>query len=79
MVKTKNHSPSAREKKLNCNNGKLCDIRANYEVFFPIYSEEKGKRLCSLVKRKFSMPKYFEEDVLIDIGLKNTINSFSES
>ena len=54
------------------------DIKDKYDVFFPIYSKEGGKRFYSLTKRKFSMPKYFDDKILGNIGIQDFSNSLCE-
>ena len=63
-------------KRLRDGKVKSKDIRAEYDAFLSIYYEEKGRRFCSLVKRTFNKPKYFEEEVLLNMGLKGTIDIF---
>ena len=58
--------------------GELKDISKDYDAFFPIYSEEEGKRFCSLVKRKFSLPKYFDDEILVGIEMKDFVNTLCE-
>ena len=63
-------------RRLSDSKGKSKDIRTDYDAFFAIYSEEVGKRFCSLVKRNFSKPKYFDDEVLFNLGIKRTIDVF---
>ena len=61
MARTKKQHPHAKGKMPINSGGKPRDLRDDYDAFFPLYSKDEGKRFCSLVKRKFSMPKYFDE------------------
>ena len=70
----KQHSQAKGKKPIN-SRGKQCDIRDDYDAFFPIYSEDEGKRFCSLVKRKFSMPKYFDDRLLDELEMKDFIDN----
>ena len=40
---------------------KPMNLKEEYDVFFPIYSDEEGKRFSSLCKRNICMPKYFDD------------------
>ena len=73
MARTKTPTQGRR---LSDGKGKSMDIRTNYDTFFAIYSEEEGKRFCSLVKRNLSKPKYFDDEVLFNLGIKRTIDVF---
>ena len=42
-------------------------------AFFPNHSEKEGKKFLSLLKREFRLPKFFDNDVLIDIGLNEDV------
>ena len=53
---------------------KPADIKEEYDAFFPIYSDEKGKRFSSLSKRNICMPKYFDDQLLKDIGMHDFVN-----
>ena len=55
--------------------GKQSDISDDYDAFFPIYSEDEGKQFCSLVKRKISMPKYFDDRLLDELEMKDFIDN----
>ena len=66
MARTKTQTQGRR---LSNGKGKSKDIRVDYDTFFVIYSEEEGKRLCSLVKRNFNKPKYFDDEVLFNLGI----------
>ena len=63
-------------RRLSDGKGKSKDIRVDYNAFFAIYSEEEGKRFYSLVKRNFSKPKYFDDEVLFNLGIKGIIYVF---
>ena len=43
---------------------KPIDLKEEYDAFFPIYSDEEGKKFCSLLKRNLSMPKHFDDQLL---------------
>ena len=73
MARTK--TPTLR-RRLSDGKGKSKDIRVDYNAFIAIYSEEEGKRFYSLVKRNFSKPKYFDDEVLLKLGIKGTIYVF---
>ena len=75
MARTKKQHSQAKGKKPINSRGKQCDIRDDYDAFFPIYSEDEGKRFCSLVKRKFSMPKYFDDRLLDELEMKDFIDN----
>ena len=51
-------------------------MRNEYEALFVIHSDEEGKKLCSLVKKNFSKSKYFDDEVLLNMGIKGTIDVF---
>ena len=63
-------------RRLSDGKGKPKDMSNEYEAFFAIHSEEEGKKFCSLVKRNFSKPKYFDDEVLLNMGIKGTIDVF---
>ena len=52
MARTKKQHSQAKGKKPINSKGKQCDIRDEYDAVFPIFSEDEGKRFCSLVKKK---------------------------
>ena len=49
-------------------------LKEEYDAFFPIYSDEEGKRFCSLLKRNLSMPKHFDDQLLKDIHMFDYVN-----
>ena len=53
---------------------KPTDLKDKYDAFFSILSDEKGKRFCSLSKRNICMPKYFDNQILKDIGMHDFVN-----
>ena len=53
---------------------KPMDLKEEYDVFFPIYLDEGGKRFSSLCKRNICMPKYFDDQFLKDIGMYGFVN-----
>ena len=53
---------------------KPIDIKEEYDAFFPIYSDEEGKKFSSLCKRNVCMPKYFDEQLLKDMGVHDFVN-----
>ena len=53
---------------------KPMDLKEEYDAFFPIYSEEEGKMFSSLYKRNICMPKYFDDQLLKDIGMHDFVN-----
>ena len=50
------------------------DLKEEYDAFFPIYSDEEGKRFSSLCKKNICMPKYFDDQLLKDIGMHDFVN-----
>ena len=53
---------------------KPMDIKDKYDAFFPIFSDEEGKRFSSLSKRNICMPKYFDYQLLKNIGMHDFVN-----
>ena len=53
---------------------KPTDLKDKYDAFFPIFSNEEGKRFCSLSKRNICMPKNFDDQLLKDIGMHEFVN-----
>ena len=53
---------------------KPMDLKEKYDAFFPIYSNEEGKRFSSLCKRNICMPKYFDDQLLKDIRMHDFVN-----
>ena len=53
---------------------KPMDLKEEYDAFFPICSDEEGKRFSSLSKRNICMPKYFNDQLLKDIGMHDFVN-----
>ena len=53
---------------------KPIDLKEEYGAFFPIYSDEKGKKFYSLVKRNLCMPKHFDDQLLQDIHMYEYVN-----
>ena len=47
----------------------VSDITKEYGAPFSIRSYEEGMKFHSLLKRKFTLPKFFDDDVLYDIGV----------
>ena len=43
---------------------KPIDLKEKYDPFFPIYSDEEGKKFSSLIKRNLYMPKHFDDQLL---------------
>ena len=78
MNRTKKQHPHAKGKKPIKSGGRPLDISNDYDASCPLYSEDEGKRFCSLVKRKFSMPKYFDDELLVDIEMKEFIDKLCE-
>ena len=54
MARTRTQS---QDKKLSDGRTKTRDMRDDYDALFAIYSEEEGKKFCSLIKRSFSKIK----------------------
>ena len=52
---------------------RIYDLMSRIDAFFPIHSEEEGEIFLSFRKHKFKLPKFFDYDVLYDIGLKEDI------
>ena len=50
------------------------NLKDKYNAFFPIFSNEEGKRFYSLSKRNICMPKYFDHQILKDIGMHDFVN-----
>ena len=53
---------------------KPIDLKEEYDACFPIYSDEKGKKFCSLLKRNLSIPKHFDDQLLQDIHMFEYVN-----
>ena len=53
---------------------KPIDLKEEYDAFFPIYSDEEGKKFYSLLKRNLSMPKQFDNQLLQDIHMFDYVN-----
>ena len=53
---------------------KPMDLKEKYDTFFPIFSNEEGKRLYSLSKRNICMPKYFDDQILKEIERHDFMN-----
>ena len=53
---------------------KPIDLKEEYDAFFPIYSDEEGKKFCSLLKRNLSMPKHFDDQLFQDIHMFDYVN-----
>ena len=53
---------------------KPMDLMEDYDAFFPIYSEEEGKRFSSLCKRSICIPMYFDDQLLKDMGMYDIMN-----
>ena len=53
---------------------KLMYLKYEYDAFFPIFLDEEGKRFCSLSKRNIYMPKYFDDQILKNIGMHDFVN-----
>ena len=53
---------------------KPINLKEKYDAFFPIYSDEEGKKFCSLLKRNLSMPKHFDDQLLQDIHMFEYVN-----
>ena len=47
----------------------VSDLTKEYGASFSVLSHEKGKKFHSRLKRKFTLPKFFDNDVLYDIGV----------
>ena len=43
-------------------------------MFFPINLDEEGKRFSSLCKRNICIPKYFDDQLLKDMGMHDFVN-----
>ena len=54
-------------------------IKEEYDAFFPIYSDEEGKKFSSLYKRNICMPKYFDDQLMKDIGMHDFMNVLCRS
>ena len=50
------------------------DLKEEYDAFFPTFSNEEGKRFSSLSKRNICTPKYFDDQLLKDIGMHDFLN-----
>ena len=75
MSSMHNQNPNDKGKTPRERKAKPHDIKSKYDAFFPIYSEEEGKKFCSLTKRKLYMPKYFDDNILTDIEMHDFINT----
>ena len=53
---------------------KPTDLKEEYDAFFPIFSDEEGKRFSYLSKRNVCMPKYFDDQLLKDIRMHDFMN-----
>ena len=53
---------------------KPTDLKDECDAFFPIFSDEEGKRFCSLSKRNICIPKYFNDQLLKDIRTHDFVN-----
>ena len=52
---------------------KIGELNIKYNAFFPIHSEEKSKNFIFLLKHEFRLPKFFDNDILIDIRLDEDV------
>ena len=53
---------------------KPMDLKEEYDAFLLIYSDEEGKRFSSFSKRNICIPKYFDDQLLKDIGMHDFVN-----
>ena len=53
---------------------KPIDLKEEHDAFFLIYSDKEGKRFFSLSKRNICMPKYFDDQLLKNIGMHDFMN-----
>ena len=51
----------------------MSELTKEYGDPFPIHLHKKGKKFYSLLKQNFILPKFFENDVLIDIRVDKEI------
>ena len=56
----------------------MSELTKQYDAPFSICSHEEGKKFCSLLKRKFDLPKFFDDDVLCDIGVEEDMILLSD-
>ena len=56
----------------------VSELTKEYGAPFSIHSHEEGKKFHSLLKHKFTLPKFFDDDVLYDIGVDEDIVIFSD-
>ena len=54
---------------------KPIDLKDKYDTFFPIFSDEECKRVCSLNKKIMFMLKYFNDKILKEIRMHNYVNA----
>ena len=60
-MSSNNRRSNAKKKALMEIRPKPTDLKEEYDTFFPIYSDEEGKRFSSLSKRNTCMPEYFDD------------------
>ena len=47
----------------------VSELTKEYGASLSIRSHQEGKKFRSLLKQKFTLPKFFDDDVLYDIGV----------
>ena len=57
---------------------KVSELTKEYDGPFSICSHEEGKKLHSLLKRKFILQNFFNDDVLCDIGVEEDMILLSD-
>ena len=56
----------------------MSELTKEYNAPFSIRSHEEDKKFCSLLKWKFVLPKFFDDDVLCDIGVEEDMILLSD-
>ena len=56
----------------------MSELTKEYDAPFSIRSHEEGKKFHSFLKRKFILPKFFDDDVLCDIGVEEDMILLSD-
>ena len=56
----------------------VSDLTKEYRAPFTIRSHEEGKKFISLLGRRFSLPKFFDNGVLYDLGVEEDMEILSD-
>ena len=59
-------------------NNEVSDFIKEYGAPFIIRSHEEGKKFHSLLGRRFSLPKFFDDGVLYDLGVEEDMEILSD-